>query len=130
MKEEYKNLSENAKEILKFVGIEKEKDLEITITARDVINRLSERGKLEGRAYGYEVEFYPLNGIIVAENKDKELYFVFSPERIDWKEQGIGLAKRLDEYEYKVGNSILTTISSPQNLSLVRALEYSLPLCG
>ena len=125
LKKVYQNLDGKEKNLLKLAGIKSQEDLNVVLTAKDIVDGLKDRKRLEGKVFGYKVEFYPLNGIIVGENRDKELYFVFSPERIDWKEAGIGLAKRLDEFEYKVGNSVLTIISNPRVINLMRLLETS-----
>lgn len=124
LKEEYDNLNSAEKKILQYAGnIKGKEDLTVAITLKDVIDRLTQRKRVGGKVFNYRVEFYPLNGIIIGEDNNKELYFVFSPERVDWKEQGIGLAKRLDEYEYKLGNSILTIIQHPSNYNLIKNLE-------
>ena len=125
LKKVYQNLDGKEKNLLKLAGIKSQEDLNVVLTAKDIIDGLKDRKRLEGKVFGYKVEFYPLNGIIVGENRDKELYFVFSPERVDWKEAGIGLAKRLDEFEYKLGNSVLTIISNPRTINLMRLLETS-----
>ena len=125
LKKVYSNLDGKEKGLLKLAGIKSEEDLNVVLTAKDIVDALKDRKRLEGKAYEYKVEFYPLNGVIIGENQNKELYFVFSPERVDWKEAGIGLAKRLDEFEYKLGNSILTIISNPKTMGLMRLLETS-----
>jgi len=123
LKKVYGELDANDRGILQLMGIKGEEDLSVAITAKDVVEVLKSRKKLEGRVYGIQTEFYPLNGIILGETKDKELVMVFSPERVRWAVSGIGIAKQLTDPDYKNLNAVLTVVQNPYTYELLSLLK-------
>jgi hypothetical protein len=98
---------------------------QIKYTVADLIEDLQRRGQLEGEKLGgyLKAEFYPTNGIIIGENKDKELVFAFSPERLEWKMAGIGIAKMLNDFNYKMLNGLISKIQSKSTFDYFSLIE-------